>query len=114
MNSRTKGKGGELEFARIMRNYGFDCHRGQQYCGANGDPDVTGLPGIHPEVKRNERLNIYDAIDQARRDARPNLLPVVFHRKNHCDWLVTMRLSDWIVLFREFVSSFFGGSHERK
>ena len=114
MNSRAKGKGGELEFARVMRSYGFDCHRGQQYCGANGDPDVTGLPGIHPEVKRNERLNVYDAIDQARRDAKPNLLPVVFHRKNHTAWLVTLQLPDFMKLYSEYASSLLMGERDEE
>ena len=102
MNSRNKGKRGELELAGKLREYGFGCRRGQQFCGINGNADVVGLIGIHIECKRNERLNIYDAIDQARRDARDIDLPAVFHRKNHSDWLVTMRLSDWILLYREY------------
>ena len=33
-NSRQKGKRGELEIARILRDYGYrDCRRGQQYSG---------------------------------------------------------------------------------
>lgn len=35
MNSRQKGAGGERELSRILREYGYDCRRGQQYCGAN-------------------------------------------------------------------------------
>ena len=104
MNSRNKGKRGELELSRRLREYGYECRRGQQFSGANGDADVVGLPGIHIECKRVEKLNIYDAIDQSRRDARHGELPAVFHRKNDCDWLVTMRLSDWINLYREFQS----------
>ena len=104
MNSRNKVKRGELELAGKLREYGYGCRRGQQFCGNNGDADVVGLLGIHIECKRNERLNIYDAIDQAKRDARDIDLPAVFHRKNHSDWLVTMRLSDWILLYREYHS----------
>ena len=29
-------------------------------------------------------------------------LPAVFHRKNHCEWLVTMRLPDWVQIYGEF------------
>lgn len=43
-NSRQKGARGERELARILREYGYDCRRGQQYCGANGDADVVGFP----------------------------------------------------------------------
>lgn len=66
MNSRNKGAAGEREVAGILRGYGYKARRGQQYSGANGDADVVGLPGIHIEVKRREKLNIYDAIDQAK------------------------------------------------
>lgn len=102
-NGRQKGKRGELEVARILRDYGYrKCRRGQQYCGTNGDADVVGLSGIHIEVKRREKLNLYDAIRQAVRDAAGKALPAVFHRKNDCEWLVTMRLDDWIVMYREY------------
>ena len=103
VNSRRKGAAGERELASVLREYGHDCRRSQQYCGANGDADVVGLPGIHIECKRVEKLNIYDAIDQSRRDAVNRELPAVFHRKNHCDWLVTMRLEDWMEIYKEYL-----------
>lgn len=102
MNSRAKGARGERELARILRGYGYDCRRGQQYCGANGDADVVGLPGIHIECKRGQRLNIDDAMLQAIRDRREGEYPAVFHRKNNHEWLVTMRLNDWIEIYREW------------
>lgn len=102
MNSRDKGARFERELAKVLKSYGYDCRRGQQYCGANGDADVVGLPGIHIEAKHVERLNIYDAMAQAIRDCRAHELPAVFHRKNYCETLVTMRLKDWIELYREW------------
>jgi hypothetical protein len=33
VNSRTKGKRGEREFASLLREHGFDARRGQQFCG---------------------------------------------------------------------------------
>lgn len=101
MNSRTKGAAGERELARKLQEYGYTCRRGQQYCGAGGDADVIGLTGIHIECKRVERLNLYDAVDQAKRDSRTGEKPVVFHRKNNREWLVTMPLSDWMELYKE-------------
>jgi len=100
MNSREKGKRGEREFAGLCANEGYDARRGQQYSGANGDADVVGLPGIHVEVKRVERLNVEEAMSQAKRDARPSELPLVAHRKNHCPWLITMEVGDWFRLYR--------------
>jgi hypothetical protein len=46
-------------------------------------------------------LNLYDAIAQAKRDAKNEQLPTVFHRKNNYGWLVTMELDDWIKLYKE-------------
>lgn len=82
VNSRQKGAAFERKVANILKQYGYDCRRGQQYCGANGDADVIGLEGIHIEAKAVERLNIYEAMEQAKRDARENELPAVFHKKN--------------------------------
>lgn len=103
MNSKRKGKAGELEFSRLCREQGYDCRRTAQYCGNTGDAaDVTGLPGIHVEVKRVERLNVSEAMGQAIRDARPGEIPVVAHRRDRHPWLVTMRLEDWFELYREW------------
>lgn len=99
MNSRRKGTAGERELANILKSYGYDARRGQQYCGANGDADVIGLEGVHIECKRVERLNIHDAMKQAADDARARETPIVAHRKNNTEWLVTMRLSDWLELY---------------
>lgn len=99
MNSRNKGKKGELELSHKLQEYGYSTRRGQQYCGIEGNADVVGLPGIHIECKRVEKLNIYDAMSQSISDAKEGEYPTVFHRKNHCEWLVTMRLEDWITLY---------------
>ena len=102
MNSRAKGKRGELELARALGEYGYGCRRGQQYAGANGDADVVGLPGIHIECKRVERLDLSGAVAPARRDARPGALPAVFHRRTREGWLVTMPLEGWMELYRSW------------
>lgn len=66
------------------------------------DPDLTGLPGVHIECKRVERLNISQAMAQAIRDAErfKDGSPAVFHRRNREGWLVTMQLSDWLDIFK--------------
>lgn len=101
MNSRQKGAAGERELAKALRSHGFETRRGQQYCGSNGDADVVGLPGVHIECKRVERLNLEDAMAQSRADARPGEIPVVMHRKNNCKWLVTLSLDDFMTLYKE-------------
>ena len=64
-------------------------------------PDLTGLPGIHIEVKRVEKLNVVEAMEQSIRDSErmADGVPVLFHRRNRKPWLVTMRLEDWLSLY---------------
>ena len=100
MNSRDKGKRGELEAAHALREYGYDARRSQQYAGINSDADVVGLPRVHLEVKRVEKLNIDDALSQSIRDARADELPVVMHRKNRSEWKITMRFADWMEMYK--------------
>lgn len=102
MNSRNKGAAGERELAKVLKGYGYDCRRGQQYCGANGDADVVGLPGLHIECKRVERLNLDDAMAQAKADAKREEIPVLMHRKNNGKWRVTMSLEDFVTIYREW------------
>lgn len=96
MNSRNKGAAGERELAGILREYGIDARRGQQFCGINGDADVLGLDGFHIECKRVEKLNIDTAMEQSARDARDGEIPIVCHRKNRKEWLVTIKLKDFM------------------
>ena len=102
INSKSKGKNGEIELAHKLQEYGYDTRRSVQYNGKDGQADIVGLPHIHIECKRQERLNIYDAIDQAKRDAKNGNIPTVFHRKNRCNWLVTMELDDFMGIYEEY------------
>ena len=100
MNSRAKGARGERELANLLKEHGYDSRRGQQYSGANGDADVVGLPGIHIECKRVEKLNMNKSMTQARRDAQDGEFPCVFHRRNNDIWQVNMDFGDWLVLYK--------------
>ena len=99
--SREKGKRGERELAKILREYGYDARRGQQFCGSNGDADVVGLPGIHIEVKRTEVLKAYQYLEQAIADAKYGEMPVVFHRQNGKPWIVLMPIDIFMQLYGE-------------
>ena len=59
MNSKQKGKARRAGMGQLLPlGMGYDCRRTAQYCGNTGDAsDVVGLPGIHQEVKRVERLD---------------------------------------------------------
>ena len=105
INSREKGKAGEREFAALCRKHGFEnARRGQQYSGIEGK-DVIGLDGVHIEVKRVERLNIEQALQQAERDKKENEIPIVAHRRNRESWKITMRAEDWFELYKAWRDS---------
>ena len=84
----------------IHTGLGFNLWLKEEY---NKLEDVVGLPGIHIECKRVEKLNIYDAVEQSKNDARTGEMPVVMHRKNRKEWLVTMPLDDWMKLYEKMV-----------
>jgi len=109
MNSKAKGGRGEREWAEFCREHGFaEARRGVQFKGGFDSPDVTGLPGIHQEVKRVEKLNIHEAMKQSIRDSEGKALPIVAHRRNREEWLVTMRAEDWMEIYKAWQKSITG------
>ena len=102
-SSRRKGQVGEREIVNALKAAGFEAaHRSAQYCGNTGDaPDVEGLPGIHIEVKRVERLNLRKAYEQAVNDSKKSGdIPAVFHRQSHQPWMVSLSLNDFLKLYK--------------
>lgn len=101
MNSRQKGKRGELEFRDVLRAEGFDARRGQQFSGGTDSPDVVcpDLDWVHFEVKRTEALNLYDAVDQAKRDCGRRV-PIVVHRRSNHQWVAIIPIEELMRFFR--------------
>lgn len=100
--SQKKGRGGELEICRILQAHGIRAEPGQAV-SYGSTPDVVGIPGVHAEIKRVERLNVPEAMNQAIRDSEKfnDGTPVLFHRRNRSPWLATMKLTDWMRLYAE-------------
>lgn len=101
-SAQRKGADGERELANYLKEQGFEVRRGQVF---NHESDMVGLKGIHPEVKRVEKLNVPAAVRQAIIEAqiRQDGIPTLFHRRNREEWLVTMRLDDWLNLYRKWI-----------
>lgn len=97
MNSRSKGKRGELEFAKLLTDAGFPARRGQQFKGTKDSPDVVCevLPQFHFEVKRVQSGNPYDWMEQAAKECGEKI-PIVAHRRNGKEWLIIMRANDFL------------------
>jgi Holliday junction resolvase len=112
--SRDKGKQFERLLASRLRAYGYETRRTAQYCGNTGDAsDVVGLPGIHIEAKHCEAMRLYDWMAQAKHDAtlsdgKP--IPVVFHKKNNAEILVTLEFDDFMQIYVEWEAGRNGGS----
>ena len=101
INSNSKGKVGEREVAELLRDYGFEARRGQQYSGGGDSPDVVSNLGLHIEVKRTEALNLYKATEQAKEDSGGTQY-VVFHRKNKKDWVAIMDANEYLWIMRDY------------
>lgn len=104
VNRQKKGAAYERHVSSLFRTYNYNARRGQQYCGANGDADVVGVPYLHIECKAHENGHgkLYEWLDQAKRDAREGEIPVVIHKRNYCNDLVTMEFREWIKLYTEW------------
>lgn len=107
INSRSKGKRGELELAHWLTDHGFKAWRGQQYCGAADAPDVVCPAlddlGLQIECKRVETFSPYKALAQANDDAGPLKAGVVFHRRNNHDWICVMEAEDLMALLSDLL-----------
>lgn len=97
VNSRNKGCRGERAFAQVLKGHGLEARRGQQFSGSPDSPDVVCESlNVHWEVKNVERLQIYDAMEQAKRDCGQGKYPVVAHKKNRKEWLAILPMEDFL------------------
>lgn len=103
MNSKQKGKRGELELAEALRTAGYaNARRSAQYCGNTGEaPDITGVDGLHIECKRREQIQDEVFIRQAEREAKKGEIPIVAYRRSREKWKVCIRLDLFLIIWGE-------------
>ena len=106
MNSKQKGKRGELYVVNKLKERGYNnVHRTNQFKGNTGQAaDIEGLDYIHAEVKFVEKLNLSNAMQQAKRDNKSRKLIAVFHKRSYEDLLVTMDFESWADLYDSYYS----------
>lgn len=111
--SQRKGRAAELELVRLLRAQGIPAEPGKPVSFGE-TPDITGIRGIHAEVKRRENVNLSAALAQATADAKKfgDGLPCVFHRANRQGWRVTMALGDWLSLYQRQKTAETGGESD--
>lgn len=108
MNSRAKGKRGELELVHYLKANGIIARRGQQFAGGTDSPDViaqTPLHTCHIEVKRRESGNLYHWLEQATKDASPEKYPVVVHKRNGKEWVAIIDLKHFLRIMNGYVNA---------
>lgn len=95
--SRNKGARGELEFARLVRSFGFTCER----TGRDGrtSQDIThNVESVHFEIKRDERMSVDAMVRQSEHDADPDEVPAVAWRRNRRPWRVDVPATEYLRL----------------
>jgi hypothetical protein len=99
---RAKGVRGEREAAGIWEAAGATIRNLE----ATGDhtiwlpPDVqygghvAPRPALHEEVKRQERLQLWQWLEQAEQETEPGAVAVVTFRRNRSQWYSALRTVD--------------------
>ena len=100
--SRAKGVAGEHEVAAIYTEHGFEVR------GLEGRGDhlaikyLSTVPGhnvtLFSEVKRQERLQLWQWLAQAQSEAPSGTVPVVSFRRNRGQWYACLPLRDLLRL----------------
>jgi hypothetical protein len=90
VNSRAKGARGEREFiSRFLVPFWPEASR--NYDQSHEDKrDVARVAGVHFQIKRTERLELWAAIRQAETEAIGADVPVVAFRRNRSGWYVVL------------------------
>lgn len=108
INSKSKGKRGELFVVKKFKDRGYQCNRTVQFKGNTGRADdIEGIDYIHAEVKFVERLNLEEAMAQALHDkiaSGKDVFATIFHKKNNKPLMVTMLFDDWCTLYDSYYS----------
>jgi len=113
INSRAKGKRGELEARDVVRKI-FRCSKAVRSAQVSGtlSSDISGGPhGLHLEVKRYKGIAACRFWDQARGDAEEQgqgAVPVVIMREDRGPWLIMFAVDD-VQSFVEAYQTSIGG-----
>jgi hypothetical protein len=107
VNSRDKGRRGEIELAKILAPYWPGCIRNLDQFG-DDKRDLCNVPGMHWQAKRVEKINVWEALDQTVTEAASTDLPILAFRRNWTKsplpsrslWFAALELDELIPLLR--------------
>ena len=104
--SRTKGKNGELEFIKIIKEvYPLAARELSQYQETLGR-DVKNTKPFCIQVKRNKaRPAVEKALIEATKSTDLQYdIPVAAHRGDKGTWIISMYIGDWMDLIKGLMS----------
>lgn len=101
INSRDKGARFERLLAKMLREHGYEAERGCQHSGGKDSPDVKhNMTRLHIEAKDVEKLNIWNALEQSKRDAGADEIPVVMFKRNRTQVYVAVPFEEFMEMFK--------------
>lgn len=104
--SRNKGASSEREVAEILRQHGWKAERTPLSGGMKDWPGdlQTNIPGIHLEIKRQEKLALPAWIRQSEADCPDNHVPAVVFRQSRQPWRIVLPFDHWLDLLHPWVA----------
>lgn len=102
-SAQAKGRRAEIELSKYLQDHGYKDARPGTALNYGTEADITGVPGLHIECKRHERIEINKWYQQAAEDAErmKDGRPVVIFRRNRQPWLIVLSLEDFIATQQE-------------
>ena len=101
IDSRAKGARFERQLAKMIRERGYEAERGCQHSGGKDSPDVKhNMHRIHIEAKDVEKLNIWHALEQSKRDSGEGEIPVVMFKRNRTQVYVAMPFDEFMEMYK--------------
>lgn len=101
INSRDKGARYERKVANMLKEEGYEAERGCQHSGGRDSPDVKhNATRLHVEAKNVEKLNIWKALEQSKRDAGDGEIPIVVFKRNRSKDYVALPWKEFMEMFK--------------
>ena len=94
-HSRAKGVKGEREVRDLFEQRGFHVR------GLEGGGDHLAIGHgctLHLEVKRKERINVWECLTQAETEAPPDVPALLVFRRNRSAWKICIDAHDFLEL----------------
>ena len=101
VNAIEKGKRGERKachkLEEILNLPRESITRSQQHSGkGESSADVIGIDALHFEVKHRKKVDVFSAMQQAKRDSKNKRIPVCVTKRNYSPWLISVEADNLV------------------